>query len=356
MKINILLPGIPRKVSGGVKVIFEYANELAKNNNDVNIYFNCNDTLKSIKFMNFIRKIICKIATYIYPKWFVFEKGIKKKCVFSVTNKTIDNANFIFATAIQTANPVKYLSEEKGKKLYLIQGFENWTGYTNDEIYDTYKLGMKNIVVSKWLKNIVDKHSREKSILIKNGIDCSIFKINKPIEKRNKYSIAMLYHIAEYKGCKYGIKVLSELKKEYPDLDVTLFGVYKKPKNLPKWIKYIYNPSRNKLVEIYNNAAIYICPTLNDGFGLTGAESMACGCAFISTDYGGQKEYSIENENVLLSLPKDINAMKKNLELVIENDLLRIRLAKNGNEYIRKNLNKENSINLLKQIIYNNKK
>ncbi len=34
---------------------------------------------------------------------------------------------------------------------------------------------MKNIVVSNWLKNIVDKYSKAESTLISNGIDNRVF-------------------------------------------------------------------------------------------------------------------------------------------------------------------------------------
>lgn len=351
MNITFILPGIPNRPIGGFKIIFEYANRLTIRGYKVNILFECSKNLMCIKNLNFIRKILSNILIYYYPKWFNLNKNIVKKCIFEINNNSVPDSDIIVATSVRTSTGVFNLDKKKGKKIYFIQDFECWKEWTPEMVCKTYSLGMKNIVIANWLKKIVDKYSIEKSILIRNGIDFNIYNIDIPIEKRNKYTISMLYHIGEHKGCKYGIQTLILLKKIYPQLIVNMFGVVKSPKNIPKWINYIYKPDSKKLRTIYNNSAIFICSSIKEGFGLTGAESMACGCAYVSTDYGGVREYTIDNENVLLSLPKDVEALKKNIQLLIENDALRIEMAKNGYKYINKILNWNNSVNAFEKLM-----
>ncbi len=100
-----------------------------------------------------------------------------------------------------------------------------------------------------------------------------------------------------------------KLKEKYPNLQATLFGPSSRSKDIPKWIKYIHAANQQELNHIYNEAAIYMYPAIKEGFGLTGAEAMACGCAYVSSDYGGLHEYMISGRNVLLSAPKDVQGL-----------------------------------------------
>lgn len=345
MKVVFVLPGLSRVPVGGFKIIYEYANRLSNRGYNVEIIYYCKKTQKKVLFLG---KILCILATKYYPKWFILDKNIKKICSFELEDR-YTNKDVIIATSIATAEPVYKLST--GKKIYFIQDFENWGGYDKDYIYKTYSWEMKNIVISSWLKRIVDKYSKKPSILIRNGLDYEVFKLINPIEKRNRYSISMLYHEGVHKGSRYGIEVLKRLKKYYPLLDVTLFGVFNRPLDLPEWINYERKPTQKDLCKIYNETAIFLCTSLKEGFGLTGAESMACGCAYVSTDYGGQREYTIDNENVLLSPVKDVDSIENNIKILIENDKLRIKIAKNGYDYIREILNWNKSIDLLENTL-----
>lgn len=76
---------------------------------------------------------------------------------------------------------------------------------------------------------------------------------------------------------------------------------------------------------------------------------MACGCAYVSSDYGGVHEYTVNGRNVLLSLPRDVNGLVKNVSYLIENDIERINIAKAGVEDI-KTLDWKNNIEKLEEI------
>ena len=60
------------------------------------------------------------------------------------------------------------------------------------------------------------------------------------------------------------------------------------------------------MFDILNYASIFICSSINEGFGLTGAESMACGCALATTSYPAVFEYAVDKKNCLVSPVKDI--------------------------------------------------
>lgn len=161
-------------------------------------------------------------------------------------------------------------------------------------------------------------------VLIPNSIDFDVFNIDVPIKERKTYVISMLYHEAPLKGAKYGIEALKKLKKIYPKLEVKLFGVFPRPQSIPSWMHYTRNASEVQLRGIYNSSTIYMCPSIAESFGLPGAEAMACGAAYVASDYGGVHEYATDNRNALLSPPRSVEGLVK---------MFRISLIIRKNEY-----------------------
>ena len=75
---------------------------------------------------------------------------------------------------------------------------------------------MQKMCISKWLYNII-KSVNSDSAIIPNGFDFEKFKLTKPIETRDKFQIAMLYHISERKGVDYSLEALDIVKKNTPN-------------------------------------------------------------------------------------------------------------------------------------------
>ncbi len=339
-KITFLLPGGIKSPVGGYKVVYEYANRLVNNNYQVNIIFPATllwkeQSLKN-KFKSIIKYLLLKInkKKYLPYEWFPLDKRIKLKWVPSLEEKYIPDGNYIFATAWQTSEYLAKYSNNKGEKFYLIQHYELWN-ITEERLLATWKMPLKKIVISSWLKKIAD-NLNEKSILINNGLDFNKFNMDVEIEKRNKKNILMLYHEADFKGVKYGIEALKIIKENYNDIKVVSFGAFKKPKNLPKWIEYYYSPKQEILRALYNDASIFLGTSLGEGWGLTVSEAMQCGCTIVCTDVVGYDEFAFDNDTALLCPPKDSEKLAENVIKLLKNDELRCKIAENGYKYIQR--------------------
>ena len=337
MRITFILPGYSKNPIGGFKMVFEYANRFVNRGHEVFVVFDCSEGAANHNELPGFMKYICyNLLVWHYPRWFSLNRKVHKICAYyGVNHKEIPDADIVCATAVSTAQKVADLDMNKGKKIYFIQDFENWEGWTAEAVKDTYRLGLKNIVIAKWLEKIV-RNSGADCVLIPNGIDFDIFNIDTSIPSREGHTISMLYHDQVHKGSKYGIEALKRLKNRYPDLQVTLFGIPQRPQLLPQWILYIQNATQSQLRKIYNQSKIYLCPSIKEGFGLTGAEAMACGAAYVASDYGGVHEYTEEGRNVLLSVPRDVNGLVKNISYLFDHDEERIKLAQNGYKDIQK--------------------
>lgn len=330
-KIAFLLPVCERKPGGGSKVMFEYANYFASKGYNVTIYF-CTWNLVNKKMIpKFIRRTIANKIVKIRPTWFRLNKNIKKKSIFSISNNEIEDNDVLITTNVVTVKDVSKLSDSKGIKINLIQGLENWN-VSDEELFDTYKLGLINIAVANWLSKIVEDKSGKKCECVSNGINTEIFKEMFPVEKRNPHSIIFHYREFPMKGCEYALKTLDILSKKYEDLQVTVVSNSTKTKKIPNKYKYIYNVNAEEVAKANNNSAIFMCSTIEEGFGLPGLEAMACGCALVTTDYLGGKEYAKDNINALVSPVKDYESMAKNIELLMNDNKKRIEIAKKGIE------------------------
>lgn len=348
MKIGIVLPSAGRVMSGGLKVIFAYANDLARRGHKIIFYAMMDFHERRYRFVpRPVRKRMYSYAVDKYPKWVQIEDGIAKKPV--LTPEDVGDNDVIIATAIKTSFFVNKLPERCGKKYYFIQGYENWS-FSDEEVISSYQFGMKNIVVSNWLKGIVDKYSTEPSILIDNSVDTNVFFPCIPTENRPRHSITFHYRVKPHKGCKYAFECLSLLAEKYPDLEVVIVSIEKQIKDLPAYCRWVYSASPEDVAEIDNHSRVFLCSSIQEGFGLPGLEAMACGCVLASTNYEGVLEYAVDGENALLSPVKDAKAMSENIVRLFEDDVLYERLRANGIETARSR-SEEKSVDKLEKVL-----
>ncbi|MCH5327995.1 MAG: glycosyltransferase [Coprobacter sp.] len=332
--ITFLLPCEGSIPSGGFKVVYEYANRLVSDGYKVNIMYPVRSKIKDISFLNRLR--ICKlyfhylINGYSGKAWFSLNAKVKERLVLNLNQRRVPVSDYYVATAISTAYCLNEYNVDIRKKLYLIQGFENWEDYKDEDVYDSYRFGFENIVISSWLAERV-KESGANYTLIKNGFDFEYFKFTNPIEKRNPFHVSMMYHWSARKGCDIGLEALRILKLKYPQLSVTFFGTPSPPEGIPRWITYYQSPDKITHNRIYNESAIYLAPSLQEGWGLTIGEAMICGCAIVCTDTLGFKEMVVDGETGLIAPTGNAEALADKMEMLFKDDSFRQNIAKKGN-------------------------
>lgn len=334
--ITFLLPGHGRNPIGGYKVVYEYANRLAADNYEVHIVYPASVFFRQRSFeikIKYILKYLYFVlfGGYSARRWFALDGNVREHLVWSLNKRNVCKTDYYVATAVETAMYLKNYHVPANNKLYLIQGYENWN-ISDQQVQETYRYGFKNIVIAQWLREIVERTGAA-CFLIHNGFDFSFFQKNIDYPQKNKFCISMLYHLSEWKGCKYGFEALHIVKRKYPQLKAYIFGVYAPP-SLPEWMEYYRQPDRDTFNRIYNEAAIYLAPSLTEGWGLTVGEAMICGAAVVCTDNMGYREMAIDKETALLSPIKDAESLANNIIYLIEHDEERYRIAQAGHQYI----------------------
>src|SRR5207245_324906 len=73
----------------------------------------------------------------------------------------------------------------------------------------------------------------------------------------------------------------------------------------------------------------------HEGFGLTAAEAMACGCPVVATRAHGNEEFCIEGRTALLAAPGDIETLAQHCLRLQADPRLAGELAANGRSLIQ---------------------
>lgn len=333
MRINIILPSFPRFPAGGYKIMYEYANRFVEYNDDIMVYH-----VMSIPYMTpkrpnvylYLKSIFLKHAI---PNWFEFDKRIKIKSIYKINDRSVRDADISFYTQCSTSFPICKLSAQKGVKVNLIQGYETWI-LEKEILHKTYQLPVVNIAISDFIANKVKEVTGKMPHIVYNAVDGNIFKIKIPIAERSPHTVSMLYSTLPAKGFQYGLEALKICKEQVPDLTVELFGISSNPNLQIEWINYHQTPYN--LSDIYNSTAIFLTPSIQEGWGLTATEAIFCGCALVSTNAEGLTVFAHHQETALTTEPANAEALAKELLLLLQNSDFRITLAQKGNEYIQR--------------------
>ncbi len=346
MKINFIVPEITR--TGGMNIIFQYANRLLERGHDVELYspiipFNLHKNrfrwyyfkyqIRSL--LNWLRKGRKIIPSNMYPYKF------KINFVPVMLNMFVRDADVSIATSWPTSYPVYHFSAAKGRKYYLIQDYENWNA--NVKLVDrSYKLPLKRIVCSKHMQNLIYKKFGSESELIYIGLDRNRFE-----NKNKKYNdppvIVFQDHSLPNKNVAAAIYTCSRIKSEYPHIKFRAFGV-KKYNDLPSYIEFHENPGDRALTEIYSTSDIFLFSSKYEGFGSPPSEAMACKCAIVANKVAAIPEYSNHMETAIHADPEDPDGLYKGTKFLLDHpDKLR-EISEAAYIHIREFMNWDKSI------------
>lgn len=342
MRVTFLLPMSGDRPIGGFKVVYEYANFLATRGHRVHVVhpnlLRIDEPFSSlgarVKLISILRYLKTKFTQGHRPDtWFTISPRVDLAWANSLDGKHIPNADIVVATAWETAEWAARYKTEKGRKFYLIQHLETWSG-PEDRVMETWKMPFEKIVIAGWLQRIATEMG-QKTHLIPNGMDFTRFQQTVPSEDRDPHQLLMLYHFVEWKGSADGLAAFNIARETIPELRLTLFGIDPAPPNLPEGVEYHHQPPQDRLNGFYNRAAVFISPSWTEGWGLPPAEALMCGGAIAVTRGGADEAFAIHEETALVSPIKDPAALAANIIRLVRDKELRLRLAKCGHELIQ---------------------
>jgi glycosyltransferase involved in cell wall biosynthesis len=323
MKINIVVPMIYKV--GGIKTVCEYANSFSHNGNEVTLYAPIIPYNMETGKNNFLH--ILKNLHRCFIRILSLGKNLKKfgridfkvKQVPVINDFFLADADVTIATSWPTAYSVHNMKFKAGKKVYFVQGYEDWN--SNSGLVDeSYKLGLEIITTSNYLsKFLKDKFNLESKIVF-NSVNTLIFS-NPNVRSGSAKSLLFIDHEMQLKNTKLAIEVVCEIKEKYPHFIVQAFG-HKRKHHLPDFVSFHENPSEKEIVKLYCDSDIFLYTSNYEGFALPPAEAMACASAVVTTKVGAVPEYSTNLYSSIHVEPGDKKGLLEGIISLIENEKL----------------------------------
>lgn len=330
MKVTFLLPLYQPRVSGGFRVAYEYANHLAARGHDVRV------VLPSPGLRHHgtprlrpgpIKETIRRIQHGGRVPWFSFHPGVRVLVQPVRTAADLPASDVFVATAWRTA-PIVAAAGAPG--VYLIQHFEEWDG-PREQVEETWRLPLRKVVISRWLLELANELDPAGEVAyVPNGMDLDSFRVRVPIAEREPNTVGMLFHESSWKGTGFGIRALEEARAASPALRAILYGHAARPRDLPSWIEYRRRLAGQALYDYFNELAVFLHPSLAEGWPLPPAEAMASGAALVAADNPGVLDYARAGETALVVPRGDASALAGAVRSLVERPEERIALATAG--------------------------
>lgn len=310
MDITFLAPC--KDLSGGIKVIATYASLLQDRGHNVTVVYPRPHIPKLRKLKRDMAKFIKRERDHLDAF-----KGTLL-AVDQMNEDSIPAGDILIATAWETAEWARDLSQVKGRKFYFIQGHEVWNGQ-QDRVYATLKLPFTKITISSWLQTLISDVSGDPNIeLIPNGCDFVLSESQAVTEDR-KYDVGMTYSSIPNKGADVGLKAMFKLASYNPHLKFVIFGSESPEVDLPLNIKIFVKPSRDTIATIYRQTKTWMSSSYEEGFCLPCLEAMSSGAVVVSTDNKGVRDIIENGYTGFLTAPGKDSELAARITFLLEN-------------------------------------
>ncbi len=235
------------------------------------------------------------------------------------------------------------------RNLLVNQAQRNWR--LKEDLLSKIK-NLSFVCVSGWLSDLMKEsfHKDRPIYTIHNGTDLNVFR---PLNSKRKDDKFHVLGVAALWDARKGLDDFVELRKRLPsDFEITLVGLSKKQiSELPEGIKGISRTSNvQELVQLYNEADVFVNPTYSDNFPTTNIEALACGTPVITYKTGGSPE-AIDDKTGVIINQGDVEALSQSVCELRRNPLDRNACRYRAIENFDKNKCFERYFDLYKELI-----
>lgn len=316
-------------LTGGIRVVYEYANRLRARGHDVGIV-HALDVAGGGRWGGFVRAAKrCKFALRPQVRWFDVQVPIRR--VPHILDRHLPPADAVIATANETADWVARLDASRGEKFYLVQHDEIWT---RDPalVRATWTLPLKKIVIASWLAQLAVERGAPAVATIPNGVNSEHFGCGERVY-RVPPRVLILCSRHPWKGTADALRAFELLRRRGRRFEVTGFGTETVP-GLPAGMHWVQAPTGEALRRLYCEHEVFVSPSWAEGCQLPPMEAMASGCAVVATNVGGIPDYAVAGRTALVVAPRQPESLAAALERLLEDPQLVQRIAHGGKEHI----------------------
>jgi len=201
--------------------------------------------------------------------------------------------------------------------------------------------------VSTYIASAARRLGAKEVAVVPNGVNTKIFypKDKYQLREKLKYGskekiVVSTSRLTPKNGLDYLIRAMAPLE----DVKLLIIGDGEQRKYLESIIKKLKLGNRvfllgtlphNKIPQYLAIADVVCRPSVNEGFGISFIESMACRIPTIGTEVGGITDIINDRENGILVPPEDDKTLSRAIKRVIEDKNLAKRIAEKGYQTVK---------------------
>lgn len=209
--------------------------------------------------------------------------------------------------------------------------------YLGEELYRAFRdetLITNSRSTSQRLQKLVSE-SHNRIITNPLGINASAYEFNIPTEK---HRVLCLSKINKRKQIHRVVDAWESIEPRFPDAELVIAGKGSQAAALEEHIAaadvstvdyrgFVSVEEKHRLLQ---SSYLYVLPTRYEGFGLSNLEAMASGCAVITTDAWGVRDYVEPRVNALQVSVDATEELRDAIATLLEDHTLGTQLARNG--------------------------
>ncbi len=207
--------------------------------------------------------------------------------------------------------------------------------YGNEVYKDLFLKGDLFLAISEFFKEKIIRLGcpKDKIAIHRLGTDLELFQYcPRGKDIREPAKLLTVGRLAEKKGHEYAIKAVAGLIKKGRRINYIIAGdgplkealsSLVSQEGISKYVAFIGPCTRDKIIGLYNEADIFILPSVTSTAGDTEGvpvvlmEAQASGCPVISTFHSGIPEVVIDGESGFLVPERDIETLSEKLEYLL---------------------------------------
>lgn len=204
------------------------------------------------------------------------------------------------------------------------------------------------VAIARWLQDLALAHGVS-CAYVPQGLDRGVFTPGSISPAERVPRVSLMTHRLDWKGLDDALEAMAIVRARRPEIELALFGtepvVGQEPSTAEGFSAgparpaeegtFLHSPTRPEVAALLGTSAVHVVASWEEGFGLTGAEAIACGAALATTDTKGSRDYAIDEHTALVSAPRDPAALARNVLALLEDAQLRARLVANGQRHLR---------------------
>lgn len=297
----------PVGMSGGIRVVAEYAQRLRERGHAVSVVA---QAAQQKRLRERVRSAVkgegWRIPARRPSHFDGRDEGLTVLSTHRpVTAGDVPDADVIVATWWETARWVDAMPTSKGAKAYLIQHDESGLPHQpTDAVRATWSLPLHRIAVSRWIADRVTQASGGEVAVVPNSVDLDLFQ-SPPRGKQPVMTVGLMLVGQAWKGADVAAQAIAIARERLGALRVVAFGPHDIRDRIAvgddSEVTFVQSPTQQDLPMLYGRCDAWLFASRFEGFGLPLLESMACRTPVIGVPAGAAPELIEPGGGVLVA-------------------------------------------------------